>query len=79
MAKTNGRAKKLHKRPLQRPQLEVGAFRGQWVAIDPKTYEIVGHGASMEEARRGASNVVRQEPIMFFVPRSDAYFVGQAP
>lgn len=77
MPKTNGRMKK--KLPVQRPQLDVTAFRGKWVAIDAKTYKIVGHGASMEEARLAAPNVARQEPNMFFVPRSGAFFVGHAP
>lgn len=79
MPKTNGRAKKSQKPPPRRPRLDVAAYRGKWVAIDPKTYKIVGHGASMEEAREGAPNIARQEPILFFVPRSDAYFVGHAP
>lgn len=79
MPKTNGRAKKLQERSLRRPQLDVAAFRGQWVAVDPRTYKIVGNGASMEEARQGAPNLARQEPILFFVPRSDGFFVGHSP
>lgn len=78
MPKRNVRAKKSQKFGVPRPQLDVGAFRGKWVALDPDTNSIVGHGASLEEARQNSPNIARQEPILYFVPQSDAYFVGGA-
>lgn len=76
MRKRNIRAKKPWELGVSRPQLDVGAFRGKWVALDPNTNSIVGHGASMEEARQNSPNVALREPILYFVPQSDAYFVG---
>jgi hypothetical protein len=62
----------------RRPRLNVSGFHGQWVALDPKTYKVIGHGASLEEARQSTPSVARLEPLLYFVPRSDAFFVGRA-
>lgn len=59
-----------------RPRIDVSAFRGEWIALDPETYKILGHGASLEEARRSTPNLHELEPLMYFVPRSDAFFIG---
>ncbi|MGH7139036.1 MAG: DUF5678 domain-containing protein [Pirellulales bacterium] len=77
MPNNNGRPKSSTQSPA-RPALDVAAFRGKWVAIDAETYKIVGHGASMEEARQSAPNIARHEPLLYFVPPSDAFFVGRA-
>lgn len=76
MSKANGRRKRTMKSPA-RPQLDVAAFRGKWVAIDVKTYRVVGQGVSMEEARQSDPNVSKREPLLYFVPPSDAFFVGR--
>ncbi|HEV3005845.1 MAG TPA: hypothetical protein VGX78_15370, partial [Pirellulales bacterium] len=65
-------------RVVRRPRLEVSAFRGEWVALDPKTYEVIGHGPSLEKARQSTPNITQLEPVLYFVPKSDAFFVGRA-
>lgn len=59
---------------VRRPRLDVSAFIGQWVAFHPKTYKAIAHGASLEEARRNTPNLAGLEPLLYFVPESDAYF-----
>jgi hypothetical protein len=61
----------------QQTCLDVTEFRGEWVALHPKTYKVIGHGASLEEARKSTPNVARLEPILYFVPESDAFYVGR--
>lgn len=78
MSKTNGRRKTRSTPPIRRPRLEVADFRGQWVAIHPKTHKVLGHGSSLEEARQKALGTDKLEPILYFVPKSDAFFVGPA-
>lgn len=74
----NARPKKKSPLPI-RPRIDVSAFRGEWIALDPETYKILGHGPSLEEARRNTPNLHVMEPLMHFVPRSDAFFIGGAP
>ncbi len=64
-------------RVVRSPRLNVSGFRGQWVALHPTTYKVIGHGASLEEARQSTPGIGRLEPLLHFVPRSDAYFVGR--
>lgn len=63
--------------PQKPPQVDVSAYRGQWVAVHRETYEVVGHGASPEEAMKPTSSSVEQ-PLLLFVPRSDAFLVGSS-
>lgn len=76
MSKVNGRHKSSPK--FVGLPLDVTAFRGQWVALHPTTYKIIGHGASFEEARQSSPSITRLEPLLYFVPESDAYFLGRA-
>lgn len=62
----------------KRPCLDVSNYRGEWIAIHPTTYKIIGHGASLEAARQSTPDLARIEPVLYFVPKSDAYFVGRA-
>lgn len=62
----------------RRPRLDVSAYRGQWIAVDPKTYKVLGHGSSPEDATRAAAAGKATCPLLYFVPESDAYFVGSA-
>lgn len=78
MSKSSGRRSSSPKSAVRRPQLDVAAFRGRWVAIDPKTHKVVGAGASLEEAHLGAVTAAKLDPILYFVPKSDAFFVGRA-
>jgi hypothetical protein len=65
-------------RALTRPRLDVSAFGGEWVALHPKTYEVIGHGPSLEKAQQSTSNIGRIEPVLYFVPKSDTFVVGRA-
>ena len=78
MSKSNRRRSSSPKSAARRPQLDVAAFRGRWVAIDPETYKVVGAGASLEEARVSGEAAAKLEPILYFVPKSEAFFVGRA-
>jgi hypothetical protein len=51
-------------------------YKGEWVALDPKTDAVLSHSRSLAEAEQRA---IEQgtEPVMEFVPESDGYFVGQ--
>lgn len=77
MSKTKGRGQSSTKRQT-RPKLDVTGFRGKWVAFDAKNYKVIGHGTSLEEARQSAPNIAGHEPLLYFVPESDAFFVGQS-
>lgn len=78
MPKIN-RKRKSRTAPVRRqPCLDVTDFPGQWVAVHPRTYKIIGHGASLEEARQSTPNLARLEPVLYYVPESNAFFVGRA-
>lgn len=79
MSKSNGPRKASSKSSLSRPQLDVAAYRGRWVAIHPTTYTVLGQGNSLEEARQTAIGAGKLEPVLYFVPKSEAYFVGHGP
>ena len=72
------RHKPAMRRVTQRPVLDVSKFVGEWIAFHPKTYKIVGHGASPDEAMESAPQLKGVEPVLYFVPTSDAFFVGPA-
>lgn len=61
-------------RSTPRNVLDVSDYPGEWVAIDPSTYEILGHGDSPEQA----TDNVPGDAILYLVPRSDAFFIGPA-
>lgn len=60
------------------PCLKIDRYRGQWVAIDPKTNKIVSSAVSLREAETKALGRGVRRPIMP-VPESDAFFVGMHP
>jgi hypothetical protein len=62
-----------------RPRLDVRPYRGQWVAVDPKTHKVVTHDVSLEIAEQKAKAQGVRKPILLPVPKSDAFFVGIAP
>ena len=65
-----------HRRKTTPPRLDVNQFRGEWVALDPKTRQVIGHAASLRDAERAAVERGVSKPLMLAVPESDAYFVG---
>jgi hypothetical protein len=60
------------------PVLNVARYRGQWVAVHPRTYKVVGHGSTPMEAEKTAADYKRVKPLIYYVPKTDAFFVGQA-
>jgi hypothetical protein len=48
------------------------------VALDPNTYEVVGHSKSLRVAENSAVKKGVSRPLMLPVPKSNAYFVGRA-
>ena len=78
MRKSGRRPLKRTKKSERRPQIDVAEFRGEWVALHPRSYKVIGHGASLEDARQSTPGLARLEPVLYFVPRSDAFFVGPA-
>jgi hypothetical protein len=78
MGKTTRSGKTASQRVQRCPVLDVAAYKGKWVAINPQTNKVIGHGISLEAARQSAPNFEREEPVLFFVPASDAFFVGFA-
>lgn len=55
---------------------EADRYRGQWVAFDPNTNAVVGHGPTLAAAEQQAVDAGIQAPELYRVPVSDAYFVG---
>lgn len=54
--------------------IDVSAYRGQWIALDPKTRVVIGHGSTPQAATKKLAETV--EPLLYFVSKSDAWFVG---
>ena len=59
----------------KQPIVDQDKYKGEWVALDPKTDTVLSHSQSLAEAEQQA---IEQgtEPVMEFVPESDGYFVG---
>jgi len=58
------------------PRLDVSRYRGQWVALHPKTNQVVSHHVSFKAAKQAAIKRGISHPLLYAVPKSDAYFVG---
>jgi hypothetical protein len=56
--------------------LDLDPYRGEWIALDPKTHRVVSHNSSLKVAKRVALSRGVPSPLMMPVPESDAYFVG---
>ncbi|MBM4067907.1 MAG: hypothetical protein FJ271_03045 [Planctomycetes bacterium] len=61
----------------KKPKLDLSAYLGQWIAIDPQTKAIVSHGKSCQQAEKAAKSVGVSRPLMLPVPKSPALFVGK--
>jgi hypothetical protein len=64
---------KLRMKPIR---LNLDPYRGEWVALDPKTNRVVSHNTSLKAAEEAAVRRGVRRPLMMPVPESDAYFVG---
>jgi hypothetical protein len=58
------------------PRVDVRAYRGRWVALHPKTHEVISDGNSLSEARQSAIRQGIERPVLMMVPRSDGFFFG---
>ncbi len=60
----------------KQPIVDQDKYKGEWVALDPKTDAVLSHSQSLAEAEQQA---IEQgtAPVMEFVPDSDGYFIGQ--
>jgi len=67
---------KHQRRQRKTPRLDLGKYRGQWVAIHPRTQAVVSHHRSCQEAERAAIAAGVQRPLLVPVPKSSAFFVG---
>lgn len=68
--------KKRSRRKPKTPTLDLSQYRGQWVAIHPKTKAVVSHHFSCQEAEREAIAAGVMKPLLLPVPKSNAFFVG---
>ena len=58
------------------PTIDESRYRGEWLALDPETYEVISHNSSFNAALAAARRKGFPKPLMHSVPQSDAYFVG---
>lgn len=58
------------------PRLDLTAYRGQWVAIDPKTQKIIASEMSLRAVEQKALRHGIEHPVLLAVPETDAFFVG---
>ncbi|MBI4022048.1 MAG: hypothetical protein HY372_01720 [Candidatus Andersenbacteria bacterium] len=56
--------------------LDIDKYRGQWVALDPDTNEVLAHASSLDEAETQGVERAGKQPMMYRVPETDAFFVG---
>lgn len=57
-------------------RLDLDRYRGQWLALDPKTRRVVASGRTVKAVREAARRKGLTQPVLHGVPTSDAYFVG---
>lgn len=57
-------------------RLNLRRYRGQWVALDPRTHRVLAHHAALQIAEREAVKRGTKKPLLLPVPKSDAFFVG---
>ncbi len=58
------------------PRIDEGAYRGQWLALDPETFAVIANADSLREAKQQAQEKGVRHPLMHSVPESDGYFIG---
>jgi hypothetical protein len=57
-------------------RLDVSRYRGEWLALHPDTHRIIAHDVSLNRAKAAAVRQGIRSPLLYAVPKSDAYFVG---
>lgn len=56
--------------------LDIDRYRGEWVALEPKSYRVLAHAVSLGTARQAAIEKGVERPVMFSVPESGDLFIG---
>jgi hypothetical protein len=59
--------------------LNVDPYRGEWVALDPTTYAVLGHDRALEEAELQALAHGINHPLLLPVPLTDHGSVVSIP
>ena len=53
----------------------MSAYRGQWVALHPETYKVLGHGPTPEIATRSVQAGKTEHPLLYLVPMDDTFAI----
>ncbi len=60
----------------KQPIVDQDKYKGEWVALDPKTDAVLSHSRSLADAD-GQAIEEGTTPVVEFVPESDGYIVVQ--
>ncbi|HLC48853.1 MAG TPA: hypothetical protein VJI96_00505 [Candidatus Andersenbacteria bacterium] len=60
---------------IEMPPIDEGKYRGEWLALDPETREIVAHGAILKDVMTEAESSGCNDPILHGVPSSDFHSI----
>ena len=60
---------------VQMPAIDEGKYRGEWLALEPKTRDIVAHGTILKDVMKEAEEKGCSDPIIHGVPNSDWHFI----
>jgi hypothetical protein len=58
------------------PLIDESKYAGEWLALHPKSHDILAHGKSLKTVRDAAAKRGVRDPLMHSVPDSNGYFVG---
>lgn len=65
----------MSKEILSMPAIDEGKYRGEWLALDPKTHQIIAHGVALKKVAKEAKAKGYENPVFHGVPKSDIHFV----
>lgn len=68
--------KKVHKKKKEMVPIDLDRYKGEWLALEPGSYRVVAHAASLSLAEKHARRKGVKKPAMFPVPNADHPFVG---
>jgi hypothetical protein len=60
----------------QLKSVDLQDYRGQWVALDPNTNQVLASGKSLDAVRRKVAGLSTIRPFLYPVPETEGYFVG---
>lgn len=61
---------------LKQLRLAYKRFPGEWLAVDPHTYQVLSHHRSRDRAKLVAENSGVPHPQLMQVPKGSRFFVG---